>query len=211
VRGVSAPRAGALKRECRFLQTLPRYLSALGPSANKVVTFRMVGKRQDRPRRDSTFAFRASARRPSLVRWRAEPKLALEDCTRERRLRGWPSRSSRSRMARASDCCVACRAEARARGLHARAKAGAEEGIRTPTILLSPAPQAGASASSATSARACMFPSSQRTRRVTRRPTSIQYMADARRAATRSGAPITRQGPTSRSRCVCSTDPPDPI
>ena len=29
---------------------------------------------------------------------------------------------------------------------------GAEEGIRTPTILLSPAPQAGASASSATSA-----------------------------------------------------------
>src|SRR5438477_9510488 len=33
-----------------------------------------------------------------------------------------------------------------------RAKSGAEEGIRTPTILRSPAPQAGASASSATSA-----------------------------------------------------------
>ncbi len=31
---------------------------------------------------------------------------------------------------------------------------GAEEGIRTPTVLLPPAPQAGASASSATSARA---------------------------------------------------------
>ena len=33
-----------------------------------------------------------------------------------------------------------------------RAKVGAEEGIRTPTVLLPPAPQAGASASSATSA-----------------------------------------------------------
>src|SRR5947207_3127820 len=34
-----------------------------------------------------------------------------------------------------------------------RLRVGAEEGIRTPTILLSPAPQAGASASSATSAK----------------------------------------------------------
>src|SRR5438046_5475865 len=33
-----------------------------------------------------------------------------------------------------------------------RAKSGAEEGIRTPTLLRAPAPQAGASASSATSA-----------------------------------------------------------
>jgi hypothetical protein len=37
-------------------------------------------------------------------------------------------------------------------GLAGRAKSGAEEGTRTPTILLPPAPQAGASANSATSA-----------------------------------------------------------
>src|SRR5436190_24182202 len=43
-------------------------------------------------------------------------------------------------------------AEARAWASSARAKAGAEEGIRTPTLLRAPAPQAGASASSATSA-----------------------------------------------------------
>ena len=33
---------------------------------------------------------------------------------------------------------------------------GAEEGIRTPTLLRAPAPQAGASASSATSAWSCV-------------------------------------------------------
>ena len=49
---------------------------------------------------------------------------------------------------------LACLAEARRR----RAKAGAEEGIRTPTPLRAPAPQAGASASSATSARRAARP-----------------------------------------------------
>src|SRR6185295_19012173 len=37
--------------------------------------------------------------------------------------------------------------------LHSRAKVGAEGGTRTPTVLLPPAPQAGASANSATSAK----------------------------------------------------------